>query len=205
MAIHNAVFPETISYGSKGGPGFKTSVVTLASGKERRNIEWSHVQAVYDVSHGIKSPEELAELRAFFYARYGKAHSFMFRDWGDCEIFNQNIGVGDGTKTEFQMIKSYVSQGSQYDRTITKLKPDSILPIRVNNVPLVEDDDYEVDYLTGIVTFDSAPAATHVVNVPYAFFYVHVRFDIDVFDPKHDFWLYQSWESIPLIEIKDNE
>lgn len=205
MAFHNALFPEAISYGSKGGPAFKTSVVTLASGKERRNIEWSQVQASYDVSHGIKSPEELMELRAFFYARYGKAHSFMFRDWGDCEIFNQNIGVGDGTTKTFQMIRSYISQGSQYDRIITKLKTGSVLPIKVNGVALVENTGYTINYTTGKITFTVAPPVGHIINVPYAFFYVHVRFDIDIFDPKHDFWLYQSWESIPLLEIKDTE
>lgn len=205
MTFHNALFPEAISYGSKGGPGFKTSVVTLASGIERRNIEWSQVRAAYDVSHGIKSPTELEELRSFFYARMGMAYSFKFRDWGDCELFNQNIGVGDGAKTVFQIIRSYVSQGYQHDRRLTKIKTGSVLPIKVNNVPKVETTDYTIDYSTGKVTFVVPPPATHVINVPYLFFYVHVRFDIDVFDPKHDFWQYQSWESIPLVEIKDIE
>lgn len=202
-SYHNVVFPEEISYGSKGGPQFKTSIVTLASGKERRNIEWSKVRAMYDVSHGIKDPDQMIELRNFFYARYGMAYSFKFRDWGDCEIFNQNLGVGDGTNKKFQIIKSYISGPGQYDRTVTKVKNGSVLPIKVDGVAKVEDTDYTIDYQTGMVTFVTAPAATKVVNMPYAFFYVHVRFDIDVFDPKWEFWQYQSWESIPLIEIKD--
>jgi uncharacterized protein (TIGR02217 family) len=203
-SYHNTLFPEEISYGSKGGPRFLTTIVTLASGKERRNIEWSKVRSFYDVSHGIKDPDQMLELRNFFYARFGRAYSFKFRDWGDCEIFNQNIGVGDGVKTKFQVIKSYISGPGQYDRTITKLKGGSVLPIKVNGVPKVEDTDYTIDYTDGTVTFAVAPANGFVINMPYAFFYVHVRFDIDDFDPKWEFWQYQSWESIPLVEIKDD-
>ena len=112
MAYHNVLFPKEISYGSKGGPAFKTTVITLASGLERRNQEWKRVRAIYDVSHGIKSPAELEELRSFFYARRGMANSFNYFDWGDHEIVTQNIGIGDGIKRNFQIIKSYVDDGN---------------------------------------------------------------------------------------------
>lgn len=56
MAFHDVVFPDEIAYGSKGGPKFQTTVVTLGSGVERRNQDWSRVRAEYDVSHGIKDP-----------------------------------------------------------------------------------------------------------------------------------------------------
>jgi len=34
-------FPADISYGMSGGPSFSTDIVTLASGKEHRNVNWS--------------------------------------------------------------------------------------------------------------------------------------------------------------------
>lgn len=208
MAYHNVLFPKEISYGSKGGPAFKTTVITLASGLERRNQEWKRVRALYDVSHGIKSPAELEELRKFFYARRGMANSFNYFDWGDHEIFTQNIGVGDGEKEDFQIIKSYIDDGSyQYDRVITKIEAGSDLPITVDGDPKVKGTQYTLDYTTGIVHFTEGniPTSGQVVALPYAKFYVHARFDIDHFDPVHDFWLYQSWESIPIVEIKDAE
>lgn len=208
MAYHNVLFPKEISYGSKGGPAFKTTIITLASGLERRNREWKRVRAIYDVSHGIKSPAELEQLRDFFYARHGMAYSFNYFDWGDHEIVNQNIGVGDGEKAEFQIIKSYIDDAAyQYDRVITKIEAGSDLPIEVNGTPQTKGTHYNLDETTGIVTFDEdfIPAAAAVINLPYARFYVHARFDIDHFDPVHDFWLYQSWESIPIVEIKDAE
>lgn len=205
MAFHNAIFPEEISYGSKGGPMFRTTVITLASGLERRNVEWSNVRAEYDVSHGIKDKEQLADLRSFFYARRGRAYSFRFKDHGDYEIFNQNIGIGDGTTTDFQLIKSYDPGPYQYDRVITKPEENGLDPLLVDGVELEENTDYTVDYSTGVVSFVDPPALGLSINLPYGRFHVHARFDVDVFDPVHDFWNHQSWESIPIVEVKDTE
>lgn len=206
MAYHNVLFPKEISYGSRGGPSFKTTVITLASGLERRNQEWKRVRAIYDVSHGIKSPQELEELRSFFYARRGMANSFNYYDWGDNDVITQNIGVGDGVKKQFQIIKSYIDDANyQYDRVITKVESGSDLPVTLNGVPQSKPTQYTLDYSTGIVAFVTAPPLGAIVSLPFARFYVHARFDIDHFDPVHDFWLYQSWESIPIVEIKDVE
>lgn len=206
MAYHNVLFPPEISYGSKGGPSFKTTVIALASGLERRNREWKRVRAVYDVSHGIKSPEQMEQLRNFFYARHGMADSFNYFDHADHLIFNQNIGIGDGVQRNFQIIKSYIDDGNyQYDRVITKIAPGTDLPILVGGIPQTKGTHYTLNYTTGIVTFTTAPAAGLPINLPTAEFYVHCRFDIDHFDPVHEFWLYQSWESIPIVEIKDAE
>lgn len=217
MAFHDVVFPDEIAYGSKGGPKFQTTVVTLGSGVERRNQDWSRVRAEYDVSHGIKDPEQLSELRQFFYARRGRAHSFRFKDWGDFEIGNQTIGFGDGAATVFQLIKSYEPGAYQYDRILTKPEEGSLEGLRVGNVPYTEFASFSnlsnaqrqtafmVDYLTGKVTFAIAPASGLSIILTYGRFHVHARFDVDVFDPVHDFWNYQSWESIPIVEIKDNE
>lgn len=215
MAFHDVVFPEEIAYGSKGGPQFRTTVVTLASGIERRNVEWKRVRAEYDVSHGVKDPEQLSELRDFFYARRGRAHSFRFKDHGDFEWFNQAIGLGDGATKEFQLIKSYEPGPFQYDRAITKPEQGSLQPIRVGGEAFVENGPtsnaeqrrvrYTVNYSNGKVNFYTAPAAGLSIILPYGRFHVHARFDVDVFDPTHDFWNYQSWESIPIVEIKDSE
>ncbi|MBB5277788.1 uncharacterized protein (TIGR02217 family) [Rhizobium rosettiformans] len=217
MAFHDAVFPEEISYGSKGGPQFRTTIVTLASGLERRNVEWRRVRAEYDVSHGIKDPDQLQELRNFFYARRGRAHSFRFKDWGDFEWFNQAIGYGDGTTKTFQLIKSYEPGPYQYDRVITKPEQGSLEPLIVGGETFVENGPttggggnnarvaYKVNYSNGTVNFTTAPAAGLSIILPYGRFHVHARFDVDVFDPTHDFWNYQSWESIPIVEIKDTE
>lgn len=203
MAFHDVRFPEEISYGSKGGPKFSTSIVSLASGKERRNIDWVQTRAEYDVAHGIKEQAQMVELRAFFYNRYGRAHSFRFKDWGDYDLINETIGIGDGTTKAFQLRKTYTDGPFSYVRTITKPVPGTFQGMLVGVTPKFETTDYTVNYTTGIVTFKVAPALGLTVSLGSGEFDVHCRFDTDHFDPEHDGWLTESWSTIMIVEVKD--
>ncbi|RYE16938.1 MAG: TIGR02217 family protein, partial [Sphingobacteriaceae bacterium] len=42
-------FPEDISYGSSGGPGYSTDIITVNSGAEQRNINWNQARSKYNV------------------------------------------------------------------------------------------------------------------------------------------------------------
>lgn len=203
MAFHNVEFPRTISYGSKGGPRFKTTINVLASGLERRNQDWQKVRGEYDVSHGIKSPDEERELRDFFMARRGAANSFRFYDWADHRIEGQIIAIGDGTTKSFQIIKTYERTTSyQYDREITKPIPGTLTQLQLSGVPRTEGTHFTIDYNKGIVTFTTAPDNGAEIYIDQIDFHVHARLDTDLYDPVHEFWLYQSWESIPVVEVK---
>lgn len=203
--FHDVRFPEEISYGSKGGPKFKTSIVSLASGKERRNIDWKDVRAEYDVSHGIKDAGQMEELRSFFYARMGMAHSFRFKDWGDYEMINQPIGIGDNTTATFQLRKQYISGPGSYVRNVTKPVSGTLQGLTVGGVQKLETTHWTCDYSTGIITFKLGhiPAAGQAIQLLTGEFDVHCRFDTDHFDPVHEFWETESWSTIPLVEVKD--
>jgi hypothetical protein len=226
MAFHDVLFPKAISYGSKGGPRFSTTVLTLASGKERRNQNWLDVRAEYDVSHGIKDRVDMAELRDFFYGRRGKAFSFRFYDHADNVVLNQNIDLGDGVKKSFQIVKTYSPAANPYVRKITKLVAGTLHGVTVADVEMTEYNWIEpgspaynawygalsapakllafmLNYATGELYFATAPAAAALIELAAVDFHVHVRFDTDVFDSVHDFWETESWESILLVEIKD--
>ncbi len=41
MIFHEVQFPPDIAYGASGGPEYLTSVVSMASGYEQRNANWS--------------------------------------------------------------------------------------------------------------------------------------------------------------------
>lgn len=213
MSFHDVRFPDHISYGSSGGPMFSTTVMGLTSGFERRNINWSKVRATYEAVHGIKDEEDMEEILAFFYARMGRAYSFRYKDWADYETGPQLLGVGDGVKTEFQIVKNYVSGGYQYSRDITKIvhKDEDGNPINtVENVTIDADLQTEtIDYILlpnqGIIRFLTPPANATQIRISNAVFDVHCRFDTDQLNAVHDFWKTQSWPSIPLVEIKESE
>ena len=69
MAFIETRFPTDIAYGSAGGPEYFTDIVITQSGYEQRNVNWSAAHAKFDISTGIRTREQMAEVIAFFRAR----------------------------------------------------------------------------------------------------------------------------------------
>lgn len=174
MAFHGVLFPPKIAYGANGGPEFSTSIAVSLNGFEQRNINWSAGRGRWDISTGIKSASDIAEVIAFFRARFGKAYGFLFKDWSDYRATQQKIGEGDGKRTVFQLVKDYRSGSYNYIRTILKPVAGSIR-IFVNTVPT---DDFLCDLSTGVITFNSPPAESHSIVCDFEF-NVPARFDTD--------------------------
>lgn len=200
MSFHDVRFPDGISYGAQGGPEFQTRIVTTGSGFEKRNISWDQARGRWDVSHGIRTQDQLDELRDFFYARRGKAHSFRYKDWSDFEVTTDQFGLGDGTTVAFQLYKIYTSGGVSYNRPITKPVTGTVATF-INGVPQ-SGGNYSVNYSTGVVTFTSAPASGTIIAWSGEFDN-HARFDTDHFKPAIVNYNTYSWTEIPIIEIRD--
>jgi uncharacterized protein (TIGR02217 family) len=108
MAFHDTRLPVDVERGALGGPGFKTTVTPLGSGKEQRNIDWARTRAEFDIGYGLMDQDSVIleatidSLLAFFYTREGKAHTFRFKDWSDFKIGdwqnpttdNQSVATG---------------------------------------------------------------------------------------------------------------
>ncbi|MGD9507716.1 MAG: DUF2460 domain-containing protein [Geminicoccaceae bacterium] len=196
--FHEVRFPADISYGAVGGPGWSTSVVTTVSGHERRNANWSQARGRWNVAHGLKRREQVAELIAFFRARMGRAYGFRFKDWTDHQALAQMLGAGDGATTSFQLVKRYASGGEVATRIIAK-------PV-AGTVKLYRDgvqatSGWSVDTTTGVATFATAPAMGVIVTADFEFD-VPARFDTDQMDLTIETYELGSWGQIPVIEIR---
>lgn len=198
MSFHETRFPEDISYGSSGGPRFRTLVMVLDSGFEQRNISWAKVRAEYNVGQAIKTPAQMDALISFFYARRGRAYGFRYKDWADFSATNQQIGVGDASNTQYQMVKTYISGSESYGRNLYKIVSGTVPTINVNGSPA----SFTLNYNTGLVTMTSPPASGHTIVVPSLQFDVPVRFDTDQLDIKQEYFQTQSWDAIPLVEVR---
>lgn len=204
-AFHEVLFPPLISYGSSGGGRMRTSVFTAGSGYEIRKKIWTYPKAEYDVSKGIQDQADMDDVIAFFYARRGRAYGFRYKDWNDFKFTFQRIAFGDGVKTDFQIIKTYTSTQAEssttitYDRRLTKIAWDTIAGVTIDDVV---NTDWEVDHNTGIISFDTAPAADAEIVIGVGEFHVPVRFDTDHLDMTHEFWNTLS-SQIPLVEVRD--
>jgi len=161
MSFHEVRFPETLSFGSLGGPQRRTDVVTLANGFEERNTPWAHSRRVYDAGLGMRSIDDLQALIGFFEARMGQMHAFRWKDWadyksslGDADVVyhDQSIAIGDGVQTAFQIIKNYRSGEQTYQRPIIKPVEGSVR-VGVEQDEYQDGIEYQVDPTTGIITF----------------------------------------------------
>ena len=194
-------FPVSLSYGSSGGPGFKTSVFTVDSGVARTNAEWDRLRARYTVDFDGVPYSDIQKVENFFYGMRGMAIGFRFKDWNDYQIVKQNVVVGDGVATQFQLFKRYRSGGQFFDRIITKPVRGSFDVLFLDGVEMVVNRDFFVNYSTGIISFVVAPPSGSVGNIDYCEFDVPVRFDTDELTVSAEDHNQYSISSLELIEI----
>lgn len=154
-------FPTDISYGSRGGPEFMTDIVILDSGHEQRNINWALSRAKYDVSYGIRTNENLADLTKFFYARQGRAYGFRYKDWADFTATQEPL-TQTGSKF-VQLVKKYTSGSRTYIRNITKPVASPAVTMRRGGGAFSA---FTLDTTTGIATLtpDSSKAITNITK-----------------------------------------
>jgi len=198
MVFAEVQFPQDISYGSSGGPEYATDIVISQSGYEQRNVGWEQARARYNVAHGVKTKTQLDALIAFFRARKGRAYGFRFKDWTDYQATGETIGAGDGSTTQFQLVKRYVSGSVSETRTIKKPVSGTV-QIYANGT--VQTSGVSTDTATGLVTFTAAPASGVVISASYQFD-VPVRFDADRLSATLEAYGIQSWLDIPLVEVR---
>jgi uncharacterized protein (TIGR02217 family) len=198
MSFHDVRFPPDISYGASGGPGYSTSVITVASGHERRNSNWQAARGRWNVAHGLKKREQVAALIAFFRARRGRAYGFRFKDWTDFQGTAQMIGTGNGSLKMFPLVKNYASGGIIEGRLITRPVTGTV---KVYRNGVLATSGVTVDHGTGVVTFTTAPAAGVIVTADFEFD-VPTRFDTDQMDITIETYALGSWGQVPVVEIR---
>jgi uncharacterized protein (TIGR02217 family) len=196
MLFTETRFPDSIAFGSASISEFNTSVITMKNGIEQRNINWSDCRLSFNILNGVKTKNELAELLAFFKTKKGKAIGFRFKDWSDYKAFDQILGIGDETKTEFQLIKNYISGSTIYMRAITKPLLENLV-VYLNNSPATE---YKIDLTTGIITFDNPPPQNITIKADFEFD-VPVRFDSDILEISMESIHSGRVKEIKLVEI----
>ena len=186
MGFHEVRFPETLSFGSIGGPQRRTDVVTLSNGFEERNTPWAHSRRVDDAGLGMRSIDDVQELIAFFEARMGQMYAFRWKDWADYKsgsssddvvYSDQSIAIADGVQTAYPIVKNYRSGEQVYSRPITKPVAGTVR-VGVEQDEYQDGVEYEVDPTTGVITFAHPPDLGMEIFAGFEFD-VPVRFDTD--------------------------
>lgn len=176
MAFHNVQLPPQISYGASGGPAYGTTIQTTASGHEYRVARQSRPRRRYQFDKLLMEPSEWGALIDFWIARRGHLHGFRFKDWADYTTAADGvsaptnldviIGVGDGTETQFQLVKTYDFGGLNPFNEAVKLPVAGTLVVAVAGTPTTS---YTVTNPGGLITFAVAPTAGQVVTAGFEF------------------------------------
>lgn len=206
-------FPQGISYGSSGGPGWATAIFDNDA-SVARVARRSQARHEYNAGLGIRSASDVADVIRFYLAREGSVRGWRWKDWADFTsaedgksaqaVDDVEIGAGDGATTEFQLVKKYVSGAQTYTRIITKPEASSVL-IAVNAVTKTEGADFTVDTTTGVVTFTVAPTAGHAITAGFEFRVPAIFGEgaDKILDVGHLAYDGLSIPAIPIIELPD--
>jgi uncharacterized protein (TIGR02217 family) len=205
--FHDILFPIKIARGAVGGPMRATSIKTNGVGKEVRNTPFYNSRRRWEIASKGSNIDELSEIIDFYEARMGRLFGFRFRDPMDSKscspktnpsVIDQEIGIGDGTKKDFQLIKKYGDAKGQYLRKITKPVANSVL-IAIDGIARPHSE-YAINYLTGIISFSTAPASAAAISAGFMFD-TPVRFDNDSLDFELDGFGTGQTNTIILIEV----
>ncbi len=204
MAFHEVRLPARLAFGSTGGVERRTEITTLGSGYERRSSPWAMGRRRYLIGANLRSLEDMAALTAFFEARRGRLYGFRFRDFADFQscapggtvtASDQAIGIGDGTRRTFGLVKAY----GDVSRAITKPVAGSVT-VAVGGVVLAASG-FAVNAATGLVTLVVAPGAGVAVTAGFVFD-VPVRFDADRIEVTLETFGAGRMAAVPLIEVR---
>jgi uncharacterized protein (TIGR02217 family) len=206
--FHDVRFPLAVALGATGGPERRTEIVTLGSGREERNQRWAMSRRRYDAGTGVRNRNDLETVVRFFEERRGRLYGFRFHDPLDHKSClpsetpsagDQSLGIGDGERTSFALVKRYGDMFLPYDRPILLPVPGS-LRVEVGGVTRTEGADYTV--FEGVLSFFAHAVPGFGAEVTAGFLFdVPVRFDTDRLEINHSAFIAGSIPSIPMVEI----
>ena len=207
MTIPAYRLPPSIERGAIGGPEFKNVVQSAAAGTERRVRQWAQCRARYDIAYGLlNSGDPIGNYQAIlhlFYAHFGMLHPFRFKPWDDFQASNELLGTGDGSTTEFQLLKTYDPSlillsvaGSLYYVRLIVLPVASSLVMTLDGAPTTA---YTLGD-GGMITFTSAPTAGQIIRWSGEFD-LPMRFNTDYLPITMDVNEIAQIQSIPIVEV----
>jgi uncharacterized protein (TIGR02217 family) len=180
--IETPRFPSTPKFGLSSEPMYDVTVIRVASGRERRNRNWSRplTRVTITVGPGPRADDEVQELLEFWHAVGGTAIGFRYKDradWKSCRVSNtvaktdQPLVLVSGSV--YQLTKRYAAGAQTQDREITKPVSGTLL-VADGGTLKTETTHYTVDYTTGRVTLSFTPSGAMTWGGEFD---IPVRFD----------------------------
>ncbi|WP_164503809.1 DUF2460 domain-containing protein [Rickettsiales endosymbiont of Stachyamoeba lipophora] len=188
----NILFPLELAYGSSGGPEFHTEILTSYNHNEQRNILLPTARMKYQLYTTHFNGEQARLLVSFFETVQGRAHGFRFRDPLRHQLTGQVQAKANGISSKFQL---KMLLGNHYYKITKPVK--GSLKIYLN---YQEIDNFECDYLSGIVTLKDPPLKDTLITADLIYD-IPVRFDNDYLPITYENYGLYLAPTLSLIEI----
>lgn len=201
------LFPTlTMGFSVKKTPQFKTQIQTAVSGRELRltykpiptwlfQVRYEFLRDASDTRQGTMfgpagwgtTSNDLRTLMGFFLSVQGSFSPFYFNDPTDDFVAGQVIGTGDGSTTQFQLIRTMGTPPASFNEPI--IAPASLPTVYLNGVA-DPSSNWTLSAPGGVLAFNSAPGNGVVItaDINY-FFYCRMAEDTQDFE----YFLYQLW------------
>ena len=187
MAFIEARPLDCAKMGAQGGPQFSTSIVSVRSGAESRNKNWTEARHKYEIGQVARPLSEFTAIRDAFMIVGGRATGFRFKDWTDYTVTTAqgqpqplhgtthvgSSGYGYGTPS-YQLKKLYAFASNYHTRNIRKPVAGTLVLLRAAS-PVTAGlaaGNYAIDTATGIITFvadQNRVISSHVIGAAHQF------------------------------------
>lgn len=173
MSFIDERFPEKWALDAVRSILWANEIVATRNQRESRNSPFAFPRYEWDLSMSAKVGRARAEFDDWFLVMRGQENTFPLRDPADYTVERQAIGAGDGATKTFQLVKTHSVGNAAFAREILTPVTGSV-HVWVNGIEQVSG--WAVGRTTGIVTFDTAPAESAVIEAA-CMFDVRVRFN----------------------------
>lgn len=166
-------------------PRWSTSIVVVDSGAENANQRWAHPLNRFTLPDAVRGMTIFNAVRNHFLVMRGPFHTWPWRDpldFASVELAKPNVeptisevdeelGVGDGIETEFQLYRTYRIGSQSYRRKIELPILSSVLIgfIPPSDNPSVTLPPYTITRPGGKVVFEEPPATDSVITAGYLY------------------------------------
>lgn len=184
----------------KRTPIWSTLKQKSISGQETRLGLWSYPQWRYELQYetlrSSAAYNEFQSLVGLYNQVGGSASVFSYTDPYDNSATAQQIGVGDGTTTRFQLVRTL----GGFVESVFAPTSVAISETISGTTTVIASTAYTVG-TTGAVTFAAAPAAGAVIDWTGTFAWL-CRFDDDTLDFQQDYASFWSAKSVKFSTVK---
>jgi uncharacterized protein (TIGR02217 family) len=181
--MSSSVFPTFTGLGwsIKRTAMWQARIQSNVSGKTVRISDWAYPKYQWELTFtgglrqgsGVFVPTDsytdMANLLGFYNARLGQVDSFLYRDQDDNSVTTQGLGVGDGTTTSFQLVRSF----GGYAEPV--FSPNVVSNVYLNGVvqaaPSYTVYNWSYNAAPGTILFTSAPANGVVVTADFTYYW----------------------------------